>query len=622
MKKIFTLLIMASSIFMAYAFEWRAADNRPLLKKGESLTNEQSQIKYPTRADESETGTLEFSYADGVYSYVGYRENITYYACIEIPEELSSLWKGNQITYMEFAYGGPTSRRVDVLIYKDLNADPVYSQRAGKLVSKNWTPFKFATPYEINGEKFYIGYQVTNALASESPIGVDGLYTENECADIVLLTTSTGEKSVQHIGDQVGSNSIIITIEGNIPTNCASPASISLPNNITPDTPFNCQFSFKNYGGNEISSLEVNVKVGDKLFENPSISLTSKVGVGEIGTATISGLYSPRESDKVPVEITVTKVNGEDNNYPADPISSHVPCFTDSYSLNVLVEEFTGTWCGYCPRGIVGMEYMAANYQDKGFIGVAVHDDDDMESTSYHKVVEAFASGFPEAVVNRKYLIDPSQSALVNYYNIVSKLPSYGKIDATATYYTTQKILEVTGNAEFSIDITNGTYGMAFAIKEDKVGPYAQQNFYSNNPSAGNLKGWSDAASSVMTIYNEVGRVIVDPFGIDGSIPEVISKGESYTYTTKVPTSSVKDINNCKVVAMILDTETYEVVNSVQTEIAYDTTGVEGIEENTKEEVFKVYNPQGIKVLETKDTADFDNLAKGIYIINGKKVKL
>lgn len=51
-------------------------------------------------------------------------------------------------------------------------------------------------------------------------------------------------------------------------------------------------------------------------------------------------------------------------------------------------------------------------------------------------------------------------------------------------------------------------------------------------------------------------------------------------------------------------------------------TGVEGIEAENPDGIYKVYNLEGMKVLETKDASALNGLAKGIYIVNGKKVKL
>ncbi|MCH5226370.1 MAG: hypothetical protein J1F16_00925 [Muribaculaceae bacterium] len=50
--------------------------------------------------------------------------------------------------------------------------------------------------------------------------------------------------------------------------------------------------------------------------------------------------------------------------------------------------------------------------------------------------------------------------------------------------------------------------------------------------------------------------------------------------------------------------------------------GIESIEIEEAEGVYKVYNLMGVKVLQTKDKAELKNLDKGIYIINGKKIAL
>lgn len=50
-------------------------------------------------------------------------------------------------------------------------------------------------------------------------------------------------------------------------------------------------------------------------------------------------------------------------------------------------------------------------------------------------------------------------------------------------------------------------------------------------------------------------------------------------------------------------------------------SGVKGIEADKNfDGTFKVFNLQGVKVLETKDASAVENLQKGIYIVNGKKI--
>lgn len=48
--------------------------------------------------------------------------------------------------------------------------------------------------------------------------------------------------------------------------------------------------------------------------------------------------------------------------------------------------------------------------------------------------------------------------------------------------------------------------------------------------------------------------------------------------------------------------------------------GVESIVAEPQDGIYRVYNLQGVKVLETKDASLINNLGKGLYIINGKKI--
>lgn len=53
-----------------------------------------------------------------------------------------------------------------------------------------------------------------------------------------------------------------------------------------------------------------------------------------------------------------------------------------------------------------------------------------------------------------------------------------------------------------------------------------------------------------------------------------------------------------------------------------DAGGVESIKTEYNDGIIRVFNLQGVKVLETKDPSDVQSLGKGLYIINGKKVIL
>ncbi len=103
-----------------------------------------------------------------------------------------------------------------------------------------------------------------------------------------------------------------------------------------------------------------------------------------------------------PMDVTITRLAGGEDTFADDNtvrLSWLVP-------RNVAVEEFTGTGCGWCPRGLVGMEKMNEKYGDR-FVGLALHQynsDDPMYFTAYKNLG---VSGFPSSFIDRKFEADP-----------------------------------------------------------------------------------------------------------------------------------------------------------------------------------------------------------------------
>jgi thiol-disulfide isomerase/thioredoxin len=86
------------------------------------------------------------------------------------------------------------------------------------------------------------------------------------------------------------------------------------------------------------------------------------------------------------------------------------------------MEEYTGTWCGWCPRGIVGLQLVNETYGDR-VQTIAVHYDDPMETSVYYSLLPG---SFPNATVNRgedtgiadEALNDKGQTRDGKWYNL------------------------------------------------------------------------------------------------------------------------------------------------------------------------------------------------------------
>lgn len=521
---------------------------------------------------------LVFGYCGDLLDGLGVGQSgVNLEAAIEIPAEQAQQWEGNYLTGMRIGLGKSSTRDVMVYLTESLTGEAFYSENVTLSKQSSWNEVTFAVPYKVTGKKFYLGYHIKTRTSSDYPLGIDGLVTNNKYADNVGLNNSW-----EHMGSDFGSVCIqaIVAGDNNLPKNSVNITNMFIPPFVGQDQPFSLEMGINNNGSDPVSSVGVSVKVDDTEIANTVITLENPVEIGEFANIKVEDVKCTISGASLKTTVEIVSVNGEPNVTTQNgSITSYLNCSDKSFARNVLVEEFTGTWCGFCPRGMVGMKYMEENYGEEGFIGIAVHASsttaDPMQSSSYVKVVNTFTNQFPSAVIDRNYLFDPDKETLEQYFLYESRYPAFSGIDVTVEYDPETKIATATAEAEFAMDIESANYTIAIALAENNVGPYVQANYFAGGQ-YGVLEGWSDAASSVMTYFNEVGRVIVDPFGVSGSLPKDLVKGENYTYTQEFSLANYKP-EDCYIVAMILAPKPqYEVLNAAKASVI-STRGVSPI---------------------------------------------
>lgn len=83
------------------------------------------------------------------------------------------------------------------------------------------------------------------------------------------------------------------------------------------------------------------------------------------------------------------------------------------YSQKVLAEDFTGAWCGYCPRVAYSLEQITGS--NAKVIPVAVHNGDPMAHPQEGSLRARWSiSSWPTALVNRKYEWNEQATVLTN----------------------------------------------------------------------------------------------------------------------------------------------------------------------------------------------------------------
>ena len=521
-------------------------------------------------------GSLTFGYCgDDIGFTTGVNQpgmNGTLGGAIYIPADVAAAWKGAAITGVNLGYGTSVEPTVQIFISEKMDGPnmttPLYTQDAEIELQNDWNEITFDTPYEITGTGFYIGY-TTPMLYGNRPLAFDNVLTDiNQVADGDYIGVN-GEW--EHGGPWFGSVCLKVIVSGdNLPLHNIAISDLFIPEFVAADKEFPTDFYVTNKGVEPIENVTISMSTNGKVFAEGTAVADKPIPSGEGAWMTATDLKCTEQGTNMEIVASVTKVNGQLPTISgSNETTGIMSCSDISYEKNVVFEEFTGTWCGYCPRGIVGIEYMMEHYANDGFIAVAGHYNDEMQSSSYVGVVNRFSNGsYPSAVADRTYYFDPSASTLEEYFLYLKQYPSFANIDIDLAFDSSQNAISVNATTEFALDIEGANYGLCFVLCQNNVGPYAQTNYFSGGV-YGELGGWEKYGSYVSWIYNEVARVCVGPFGLDNSIPSLIEKGTKYNYSANLNANS-EVLDDYYVVAMIIDKTTYRVLNGVKVNMSSD----------------------------------------------------
>ena len=463
---------------------------------------------------------------------------------------------------------------------------------------------ELTTPYVVGSDGVYIGYALTITDASDGTtkfpvVTFDG----QEANSLFVRTSATTEKWSDLAEEGFGKLALKILIEGKFSENSASPNTMQdlvLVKNGTGKS----KLVLFNEGSAGINSIDYIITtdgvagaeqhldidppvktMGAQCTINLPVAADAKIGITE----------------KI---ITITKVNGKANEAENKSATFKLTTVSKQVNRGVVVEENTGTGCGWCPRGWAGMKKMRDKFGEN-FVGIAIHQYNDTDPMYCQNYAKINFGGAPTCKIDRNETIDPfygsEEDICVDFKEALARIATVGvsvtgKLNADNTAVTATAIIE---------PLVSGTYEIAYALIGDGLtgtaSVWKQMNSYyqyvaanvDNDPYLSLFcKGGKYSSTKATLVYDDV--MLASSYNLENANEAKINqlqegKVVTNTYTLTLPTKPVlkeaiekAGYDKLAVIAMIIRKDG-KIENAAKFYLSTDPAGIEGISENKSE---------------------------------------
>ena len=522
---------------------------------------------------------------------------------------------------------------------------------------------KLPKPLTVGSDGAIVGYSF-DGKSSDTPVVLAG--SSSEDGGFLFQFEDNGKRYFQSFGKAFGQSSTITVgmdvsdCEANDATVSANPELTTLVN-----TKQKYPFYITNNSAKPITQITYSISVDGENGAEKSLDLSSPIESME--TASIPFIKAFEDEGLHSVELNISKVNGNTNINKKSSAEYSIIALEKSADRVSVVEEQTGTWCGWCPRGHVALDLLNKQLGDK-VVTLAGHfangDPMNILGDNITSQAERFADygwvamtlssllgggGLPGAMFDRVVAADPYVGAnttkgkngtyeygatdLVNL--LKEENPSEADFSMTASWADDK-------NTDIKVDLTTTfnynrfgsfPYGVAFVLSENgmtgKGATWKQLNYYSklagvngasdfNNP---DMAAWFKAGSYVSTTYDNVVVQAWNPLGnaaiVDKSKTD-IDKGEVIPFSTtlKVNSDLIQNYNNLTLSALLVNLNSLAVVNAAKVVLGNCAAGIEDVNSEANNNVVSRYNVNGMRI---------NGAQKGLNIVklaNGKVVKM
>lgn len=495
------------------------------------------------------------------------------------------------------------------------------------------------TPYKLTADGVYVGFTYeVDAIDANSSAPV--ICSNEKNAGAFFVHSTRRYLKWFDLGELLPSPSITAYFTG-VPQSRASLQADSIVYVKTGEES-TVPVTIVNYGASAINKVSFNGTINGKNIATV-VDLATPVSA-TIGAKTTVNIAVPAlDADGTyPLSLTLSRLNDQSNVSSA----ATADILMDSRALvptnRPLLEEYTGTWCGFCPRGYVALAAMKRIYGD-AFIAIAYHDGEDPMKASGLEI-PADVTGFPAAKINRGVVTDPYCGLNEDSHTMdieqewLAARKQYAPVDVKVSAQISEDGTKVEAQSVVTSprDLTDANYTVEYVLVADSMhgetSDWGQTNYFANeSPDAyaePEFKLFAGTTSKVYGLYfDDVALASTGQRGEDAQLPASIKAYADYVTTTSFDIFSIVDAGNAqqmvqsrkhlRVVVIVKDASAKgRVLNCAECKVDASTYFTEGIQHvsanaNASAATSDAYDLSGRRVM---------NPTKGFYIVGGKKV--
>lgn len=478
------------------------------------------------------------------------------------------------------------------------------------VVDAGWTVVFLPEPVLIPEEGVYAGYTVHTTGATHEAQFIGFTTSDRIAPDGALYSHESPFMSGwQSYGDRMGKLCYQVLLEGEFVENAVTVGALG-DYYVVKGEKVNVPLTLTNLGSNGIESIDYIVTTNDVEGELMHYVLDQKFDVFGGSTVVTIALDSDSETAYASKELKIVNVNGKPNEAVEEETVAKggLVTLSENSPRKAVAETYTGTWCGWCPRALVGNEKLSEIY-GSDFIAIEAHvgmmnDTDPMSIAAYDELKDD-RRGYPCSVFNREYAGDPyaglsnkEEFTVPEVVEMILSSVAEGSIEVTASWANSdQTRIKASSDIVFQYNSEDVHYAVAYVLKANGLKgssvDWMQANYYCYFAEDAEYQPGTELyddfefflKSDELIPDMEYNDVAVAAYGLAEGLSESVAPfasgiAQTHEYTISIANNDlVQDKNKLSVVALLIDTQSGKIVNASEAMVS-SSVGVEAISGN------------------------------------------